>query len=661
MRSTLIVLALIFSQKIYCQNFISEFGKISSKEIEMSTYEEDQEAGAVILFDVGKSEFFDTNEGYDIRFTRHKRIKIFDKSALEFAEISIPFYINSKGKAEKIKSIKAVTYNYEDGYLNKQTLDPTTIYEEVVNSRWHIKKFAFPNVKKGSIVEFKYVLETPFHFNLPDWRFQDKIPTIYSQYEVRMIPFYEYVFLVQGVSHFDYQNSAVSKQTRTWGSVAKAYGQNIGSGIEFQDYVQTYALKNVPAFKDESYISSVDDYIIKMDMQLAKFHSPRGGSRDIITTWPELNKALLKSDEFGKYIKQCKRYSKKIIDEEIQVNHLNSANKAKTIINYVKNSFNWNGNYSKYASQTAKDFFTSKAGNSADINLFLVSLLNSADIKATPVILSTRGHGKINSNYPFDHFLNYIIVFVDDENKFLADATEFLLPFNRIPTRCFNDGGLLVQNDSEKWLNLSNNIRSVENNVISISIDPGSVEASYKLSIQTSEYEAFYYRKKFKDEKSKISNYFSDRIGNIEDLKTFNYKNTSLPYSISIKGQPNLEKIGDHLVISPFLNLALTENKLNQKERSYPVDFIHPTAKKFDITVNIPEGYTIKNLPPKLTLNDSLVEISIQHAVTEGFLRIKGIYSFKKPVYQPSEYNLIKSHLDEIVKNFNSEIIFTKK
>ena len=32
-----------------------------------------------------------------------------------------------------------------------------------------------------------------------------------SEYQVNMIPFYEYVFLVQGISRFDYQNSVVAK------------------------------------------------------------------------------------------------------------------------------------------------------------------------------------------------------------------------------------------------------------------------------------------------------------------------------------------------------------------------------------------------------------------------------------------------------------------
>ena len=69
----------------------------------MTSYENDKDAKAVILYDKGQSIFFDTDNGYDIRFTRHKRIKIFDKTETGQTEISIPYYVDGYGKTEIIK------------------------------------------------------------------------------------------------------------------------------------------------------------------------------------------------------------------------------------------------------------------------------------------------------------------------------------------------------------------------------------------------------------------------------------------------------------------------------------------------------------------------------------------------------------------------------
>ena len=61
-------------------------------------------------------------------------------------------------------------------------------------------------------------------------------------------------------------------------------------------------------------------------------------------------------------------------------------------------------------SKTAKEFLNTRTGNAANINLFLCSMLNEAGIQASPVLLSTRDHGKILKDYPFQQFINYVIV-----------------------------------------------------------------------------------------------------------------------------------------------------------------------------------------------------------------------------------------------------------
>ncbi len=661
MKSRLLIILFFITHQLFSQEFSREFGRISQNEIDLKSDEKDPEAGAVILFDMGESIFFDTESGYDIRFTRTKRMKIFDQTAIENAEVSIPFYVDGYGKTETIKSIEAFTYNIEEGRLIKKALDQSTIFEERISERWREKKFVFPDVREGSIFEFKYVLETPFHFNLPDWTFQDKIPTIYSQYRVRMIPFYEYVFLVQGISRFDYQKSEVAKEKRTWGSVIKDHGRNVGSGVEFQDYVHTYALKNIPAFKDESYITSINDYIIKMDFQLAKFHSPTGGSNNIISTWPELNKALLKHEKFGKYLKSCNRFVKKVFEADINLEGKTEKEKSEIIVDYVKSNFSWNGFNSKYTSKSAKEFFTQKTGNSADINLFLTALFDYAGFEAHPLILSTRNHGKIKTDYPFDHFFNYTVTFVNSKQPFLADGTENYLSYNRIPPRCINEKGLLVKDDDVNWFGLNNNVVSWENRQININVDAENLNSKITATFYTTEYVAYYYKQKYRNDTTAIKNFLlNSNINKINRIETFNYDNTNRPYIISFEGKAEIEKIGSNLIISPFLNLAITENRLTQKTRSYPVDFMYSNAEQFNITIDVPSGYKITNLPESYSMNNDLAEIKLDYQNRESILEINARYTFKKSIYQTNEYARIRFYFDTIVKKFNEQIVFEK-
>ncbi len=658
MKAGILSLFILIGQQLWAQEFSRKFGQVSEAEIHLTEYGEDPDAGAVILFDMGESIFFEQGDWFNIRFTRSKRIKIFDKSAVDYAEIAIPYYVDGYGKTEVIKSIEAYTYNLQNGRLIRKEVKQSGIFEEKVSEHWRRKKFVFPDVKEGSILEYRYILETPFMFNLPDWYFQDLIPTIYSQYTLRSIPFYEYIYIAQGITKFDYQNSEVGRKRRTWGNVTTSYGQNIAGNAGFQDYIHTFALKDVPAFKDEAFITSVNDYLIKMDFQLAKFYHPSGGERNIITTWPELNKALLKNELFGKYIKGCDKYAKKILENNLQLAGKTKVQQQKLIVEFVKNNFSWDGRYGKYTTKSPKEFFYQKTGNTADINLFLVSLLKNAGFNTRPVILSTRDHGKVKTNYPFAHFFNYVIALVYDDKPFLVDATEKLLPYNNIPPRCINEKGLIVAEKDVKWVPLSTHRLSITNHVINIQLDnaPGKV----MLSIQSDNYSAYTYKKKYRNDTSAIKKSLFPNLIEISQVKTFNYDEAQRPYIVIVQGKAETESIRNKLIVSPFLNLAITKNKLTQKERTYPMDFIYAKADQFDITLNTPQGYKLFHLPEAYNVSDELVEIRVNYSTDGNIIKIKGLYAFKKPVYSSNEYAKVKFYINKIVEKFSEQLVFEK-
>ncbi|WP_372642257.1 DUF3857 domain-containing protein [Ancylomarina sp.] len=656
----LIVLFLLSSFGFSQQNDM-KIGIINPYEQNLKTYKKDPKADAVVVFDIGKSIFFDTDRGgYNIRFTRKKRIKILDKSGIKFSEVSIPFYVDGFGKTEYIKSIEAYCYNIENGILIKKALDQSTIFEEQINNNWKTKKFVFPDVKEGSIIEYKYVLETPFLFNLPDWAFQSQIPTIYSEYNVNMIPFYEYAFIVQGISRFDRQESVVSKNTRTWGTIVENHGVNIGNGIEFKDKIHLYAMKDIPAFRDKSYISSAEDYLMKMDFQLAKIRRPQGSTEEIISTWPRLCEDLLDHDKFGKYLKKSGKLAKKILEYEIDITDKNETNIQKAIINYIKTNFDWNGVNSKYASKKPKEFYEQKTGNSTDINLFMCALLKTAGIDAQPIILSTRNNGKIKGNYSFSHFFNYTIVMVKgDKKSFLTDGTNSLIAYNRIPIRCINGKGLLVNEDQTSWISLYNNIKSLDTKILNIDINTENLSAETKLSIHSNEFESLGYKKSYKNDTIKLKKQLMEKgLSEIHSISTLNYERNNLAYIINCKGESPVEKIGNKLIVLPFLDFPIKENKLKELRRAYPVDLIYARTKTFESKINIPDGYQIKLLPKNYLMDNGLAEIKLEYVKNENNIVVQGTYSFKKSIYKPQEYGGLKNYFNTIIKKFNEPIVF---
>ncbi len=643
-----IIFFLCLVNSLYGQEFGKEFGRVTQEEIELASYTRDTAANALVLFDIGKTKFMDDDGGYKIRFERTRRVKIFRGNAEDEAEVTIPFYVDGYGKTEIIESIEAFTYNYEDARASKQPLDPSTVYEEKLSRHWSAKKFVLPDVKAGSIIEYKYVLESPFHFNLPDWTFQDEIPTLHSEYEVSMIPFYEYVYLVQGVDAFDAQESQLAQRKR----------KHIGSGVEFQDYTHRYVLRDVPAFIDEGYITSPEDFLIKMDFQLARFHHPYGGTQEIVTTWPAMNKALLKHEKFGKYIKGCERAAKKILDKELDINHLAPADRAQAIIDHVKASFTWDEYRGKYASKSPRDLINQKNGNSADINLFLIALLRAAGLQADPVILSTRRHGKVHQEHPFDHFFNYVIALVEEGPMFLADATAPHLAHNRIPPRCINDKGLVVREGEVKWLNLYNDLVSSIERQLTVHVDPESATARIAATVLLTEYEAYKYRQAFEDDTTELKEAFSNEtFSDVANIKTRNFDQPAKPYAIQFQAKADVEKVGNNLIIAPFQHLVSREPIFQQKRRTHPIDFIYSGRKKFRVSVKIPDGYRVIHLPESHEHNDEMAKISLTYRADEQHLFVEGEYVFHRSMYRASAYGRLKTCFELIAQKFNEEIV----
>ncbi|WP_462280166.1 transglutaminase domain-containing protein [Salinivirga cyanobacteriivorans] len=678
MKTLLTLLLMSYASMAFTQNIEKKFGEISREELTMTSYSKAPDAPGVVLFDMGSSEFiepqgnndirltrhkslkvFDADVKYIIRFTRHKRLKIFDSAALDQAKITIPYYVDGYGSTEYVRDIEAITYNTEIGRLVRQELIPGNVKTEKIDSHWYQKTFEFPNAQVGSVLEYTYVLETPFLFNLPDWSFQSRLPTIYSEYKARMVPFYEYVFLAQGIERFDVRESYTTNNTRSWGEVSKVYGKNVESGIEFKENVYTYAMKGVPAFKDEAYITSINDYLMKMDFQLARFHSPAGGSYDIISTWPELIQILEDHSDFGKYANRAGRFAKRLSVLDTPVENKNESQLAQTIINYAKQNFTWNGISSKYASQSARSFYKSKNGNSADINLFLCAMLKEAGIDAEPVIISTRDHGKVDSQYPFGHFFNYTVLVVKTDNPFLADATEATLPYDRIPPRCMNGKGLVIDINAVKWVQLNQQVAAQKEVNLFLTPDPLKKKMTVNMAMHLTEFDAYEYRRKYKNV-LKIEKEFSKVVDDVVNVAIDNWAQYSKPLGIRIEGAMKIQGEGGVFKINPFMNLALRENQLRQRERKYPVDFIYPKSRLFHINLNIPDGYKLKNVPGNYEMDNSLATIMLKYHKQGNVLKIEGQYSLKKAVYSPDEYSRIRAYLRRIVEKFNGELVFVK-
>ncbi len=627
------------------------YGVVEPWEYEMVKYDKDPDAEAVVLFDIGKSYFEERNNSLELVFEQHRRIKILSVAGTDFAEIEIPYY-RGKSITESVKEIRAITYNMTDGEVVRTSLDPSLAFDERINERWWVKKFVLPDVRPGSIIEYQYTLTSGDILGFRDWTFQDVIPTIYSEYETSMVPFYTYTFLLQGARKFDIEESYAGT----------GFKKQFAS-IEYNDMIYVHGMKDIPAFTDEEFISSKEDYLMKIDFQLSKFTRNDGVEFNVLTTWEELSKELLKNEAFGKFISKCESQASKLIDTKAY-STLSADDRIKAVTGYVRDNYKWNGSNDKMATKSAKEFISTKEGNAAEINLFLIGMLNAVGINTAPVLISTRSNGKIKSSVPFVESFNYVVACAALGTELvLLDGTTRFLPTEVIPPKCINGRGLIVTKEGETWCPVEFSELSTESREMNKSVDISdfSVNAEFKAGFDL--FDGYTARQTWGDNRNSIEDYLTGKgyETNLESININNFNNADEPYTFTADVNLPAEKIGGKIYISPFLSEVRSENPFKASSRTYPIDIVYPYREIFESTINIPEGYEIDYIPEGKSYMNDAYGLSLDVRAVDNVVTIKLEYSLNKTIYDPSDYNRLKAFFNDVISTSAEKVVLKEQ
>ncbi|WP_147238695.1 DUF3857 domain-containing protein [Mucilaginibacter hurinus] len=161
------------------------FGKIDEADLTLKNCDFETDANAMVLFDKADV-YFDQN--FNIINERHKRIKIFNDKGKKHADIRIQY--NTYNRLEYITGLQAQTINLADGKVEIIKIDKKQVFTESVDKWRSALVFTFPNVKPGSVIEFKYKWTSNYFGNFPGWYFQEKIPCATAKSERKCLNFF---------------------------------------------------------------------------------------------------------------------------------------------------------------------------------------------------------------------------------------------------------------------------------------------------------------------------------------------------------------------------------------------------------------------------------------------------------------------------------------
>ncbi len=348
--------------------------RVTLSDLQMTTYEKDSTANALVIYEYGNS-YVDVKD-YDLRTEEKHKIKILNKEGFDHATVVIYLYNNDRNY-EHVKNIVATTYNLEGEQVISTKLDEKDIFEEKYSDNYTLVKFTMPNVKEGSVLTYSYTLKSPFMFKYKGWSFQSNIPKLYSEYRASIPGNWDYNIKLIGGQKLKVNESEIKKDCLS--------GGNGGSANCFN---AQYIMEDIPAFIEEDYMTSESNYRARIDYELKTFNGFDGLRTDYTKTWETVDKDLKTDGDIGKQLNKSIK-SEDYISSDI-INLKDKLKKAKSIYNYVQETFTWNGDYKLFTEGSVKDILKDKSGNVSSINILLHNLLKSSNIEVKPVLLSTR-------------------------------------------------------------------------------------------------------------------------------------------------------------------------------------------------------------------------------------------------------------------------------
>jgi transglutaminase-like putative cysteine protease len=638
----ILIISLLFTTYLSAQSPI-EWEKVPIQDLQRTDFPSDSNASAIILCDFGESKL---NDDLGIEYYRHIRIKILNENGYEWGTHSI--YLTTSRYGERLDDLEAITYSIDaNGEIVQSELDDDDIFEEEITDNRTKYTFTAPALKPGCIVDIRYKIIAESLWFIRGWTFQMSEPVLWSEYRVtypRNIAFASVL-----IGYEPWALKEYNEVNQHFGGIAASYlGNNL---VKCQSY--RWAIEKAPALRDEPYITTLDDYASRVDIQLAAYSFPGTGKKEFLNTWQTVVDELIDHSDFGK---QIDPEEVEDLTKEITKTQTSPEDKMKAIYSWINKSIVWSGSKRLFTEYDVEETLENKKGNSADITFLLLSMLKSAGLECEPVIVSTRTNGKIQDVYPIISQFDYVLARARiGGTAYFLDATDPLRSMDILPTRVLNVRGLVIKPGKPEWVHLSATKGDDDVIVLNISLNAdGSIKAN--LDALFGQYTSLSHRNDIigKSDIDYVKEIFkTESMGLKIDSAVVLFKD-SIHLPLRIRAgffSDNYSQLGGDLIyFNPNLIYRFTDNPFKSKVRNFPIDYAYPRSERVVINIHLPMGYELKDVYENKTQsvsNNAAFKRAVQ--VDGNLVQIVSKTEIKKSEIKQNFYTNLKEFYAKII------------
>jgi hypothetical protein len=294
-------------------------------------------------------------------------------------------------------------------------------------------------------------------------------------------------------------------------------------------------------------------------------------------------------------------------------------------------------------------------------------MLEDAGIPAYPVVMSTRNRGRLPLAHPTLQMLNTFVVgaAISDTTLVYIDGSVVDGYINELPAvLAVERARLLIPNQQGRWVDLQAATKTSLRSVVEATLLPDGTISGIRKTNYNGRY-ASSVRSKFRKAKDSLDYIRSFAEREKIQVKALRQKGRS-SFTPSIEEELAFVKHpskGNNLVyIHPLLFLHISETPFKQSTRYLPVEFNGTDQVTLSVTLTLPEGYTVDELPEDKLLSACNRGLSMRYSCRQLKNTVVTQYQFKlnRALFMPEHYSALQQFFEQMATK-NKELMVLKK
>jgi len=311
-------------------------------------------------------------------------------------------------------------------------------------------------------------------------------------------------------------------------------------------------------------------------------------------------------------------------------------------------------------------------GDCKDLSFLYASMLRFVNITAHPVLIRTKSSGYLNPAQPTLNNFNHMILFaILDGDTAWIDPTCQSCEIGNLPDGDENVYCLAITDTAGCLLRspVSNPNDNIINRRAEVTIgQKKSINVKIHFSTEGNPYTIVHYLINSGEsehlEKLLKSGLFglSDKF-RIDHIAPSNDGHKLGDILIKVEGQVKnaVHKIkGKYYLKLDFLETDIFHDEINLDDRKYPLDLQYPRTYRDSIVVNLPDGWTILEIPEEQLLESELGKLTITPEIDSNSVSIKKVFTNNNYFIEPEQFPELEAYRIKIKSSDKLHVVLSK-